>query len=104
MYKCRECKAVFEEPLRINGGMGICPNCKQAMYANAIECSTCGQYIFDDGTSLCEECLHELDLRLYGEFREIFKELSRDELRYGIDSIENALARALDMTMLEKRG
>lgn len=76
MYKCNECGKVFDrdEVVEIHddpspAGVSLpsghytfyeCPYCGSGDFDDAVECEVCGDYIVDDGETICEDCISKI--------------------------------------------
>ena len=101
MYKCKNCGAVFDVP-KNEGINGICPRCKQPTYAPAYECEICGVYMLEN-KRICQDCLDELEDRMYVLFKTVLKKFRSTEIEEGFDIISNAFEKALNDELMSRR-
>jgi predicted ATP-dependent serine protease len=86
MYKCLDCKAVFEEPIiktYTSGEYGdntdfYCPYCGEESIAEVDECLGCGSWK-DVHERVCISC-HSYAKRKLAAFSKMFSEAIREEM------------------------
>lgn len=86
MYKCLDCKAVFEEPITktyTSGEYGdatdfYCPYCGEEYFAEVDECPGCGGWK-DVHEHVCISC-HSYAKRKLAAFAKKFSEAIREEM------------------------
>lgn len=86
MYKCLNCKAVFEEPIiktYTSGEYGdatyfYCPYCGEEYFAEVDECLGCGGWK-DVHEHVCISC-HSYAKRKLAAFAKMFSEAIREEM------------------------
>lgn len=88
MYICKNCGAVFEEPIKgFEEEKDSCPICGDWDFVEAKKCRACGEPCTDD---LCKDCEDQIKEAFYG-FVDMYAEEIGITRRYITEIIESCL-------------